>query len=138
MWGNMKEWTFTLPRQLPLWEMESQWTPETSENDFRGQNSMSCDVLYIIGKLLKHKCLKWAHIAHLNVWNTSYGQKKARESNCQSTKKSRKSTQFTWLQKACNIPLESCRQELQICFKPHLDLRSFRKAMGFQSCGNLN
>jgi len=27
----------TLPRQLSLWEMESRWTPETSENDFRGQ-----------------------------------------------------------------------------------------------------
>jgi hypothetical protein len=28
-------------------------TPETSESDFRGQNSMACGVLYIIGKLLK-------------------------------------------------------------------------------------
>ncbi len=28
------------------------------------------------------RCLKWAHIIHLNIWNTSYGQKKGRESNC--------------------------------------------------------
>jgi hypothetical protein len=44
---------------------------------------MNCDVLYIIGKLLKRRCLKWARLAHLNIWNTSYGQKKGRESNCQ-------------------------------------------------------
>jgi len=37
---------------------------------------MACSVLYIIGKLLKHRCLKWARIAHLDIWNTSYGQKK--------------------------------------------------------------
>ncbi len=83
MWRSMREWTFTLPRQLPLWEMESRWTSETSENSFRGQTSMSSDVLSIIGKLLKHRCLKWARIAHLDIWNTSYGQEKGRESNCQ-------------------------------------------------------
>jgi len=37
---------------------------------------MACEFFYIIGKLLKHKCLKWACIAHLNISNTSYGQKK--------------------------------------------------------------
>ncbi len=83
MWGSMREWTLTLPRQLPLWEMESRWTPEMSENNCRGQNSMAHGVLYNIGKLLERKCPKWARIAHLDIWNTSYGQKKGRESNCQ-------------------------------------------------------
>jgi hypothetical protein len=46
-------------------------------------NPMAWKVLYIIGKLLKHKCLKWARITHLDIWNTSYGQKKGRESNWQ-------------------------------------------------------
>jgi len=32
---------------------------------------------------LKRRCLKWARIAHLDIWNTSYDQKKGRESNCQ-------------------------------------------------------
>jgi len=36
--GSMRKWTLTLPRQLPLWEMDSWWTPETSESHFRGQN----------------------------------------------------------------------------------------------------
>jgi hypothetical protein len=59
------------------------WTPETSENDFRGQNLMACGFLYIIGNLLELRYLKWARIAHLDIWNTSYGQKKGRESNWQ-------------------------------------------------------
>jgi hypothetical protein len=80
---SVREWTLTLPRQLPLWEMESRWTPKTLESDFRGQTSMDYGVLYIIGKLLKRRYLKWARLAHLNIWNTSYGQKKGRESNCQ-------------------------------------------------------
>jgi len=63
--------------------MESRWTPETLESDCRGQNSMARGVLYIIEKLLERRCLKWARLAHLNIWNTSYGQKKGRESNCQ-------------------------------------------------------
>jgi hypothetical protein len=79
----MREWTLTLPRQLPLGEMEAQWTPETSESNYRGQNSMAHGILYIIRNFLEHRCLKWARIAHLNIWNTSYGQKKGRESNCQ-------------------------------------------------------
>jgi hypothetical protein len=81
--GSVREWTLTLLRQLPLWEMESRWTPETSESDLNGQNSMACAILYIIEKLLKLRCLKWARIVHSNIWNTSYGQKKGRESNCQ-------------------------------------------------------
>jgi hypothetical protein len=72
----VREWILTFPRQLPLWEMESRWTPKISESNFRGQNSMTCGVLYIIGKILKRRCLKWAHIAHLNIRNSSYGQKK--------------------------------------------------------------
>jgi hypothetical protein len=77
----MREWTLTLPKQLPLWEMESRWSPKTSEIDLRGQISMACGALYINGKLLKLRCLKWARIAHLDIWNASYDQKKVRESN---------------------------------------------------------
>jgi hypothetical protein len=42
---------------------------------------MACGALYINEKLLKRRCLKWARIAHLDIWNTSYDQKKGRESN---------------------------------------------------------
>jgi hypothetical protein len=36
-------------------------------------------------KLLKRRYLKWSCIAHLDIWNTSYGQKKGRESNSQES-----------------------------------------------------
>jgi len=63
---------------------------------------MACDVFYIIRKILKLKCLKWAHIVHLDIWNTSYGQKKGRGSNCQFN---------SWPEKVKNQPnLLICRQ----------------------------
>jgi hypothetical protein len=63
------------------WERSPKRTPEVSESVLRGQNSMACYALYINGKLLKCRCPKWARIVHLDIWNASYGQKKARESN---------------------------------------------------------
>jgi hypothetical protein len=59
------------------------WTPKRSERDYRGQNPLPWSILYIIEKLLKRRCLKWARIANLDIYNTSYGQKKGRESNWQ-------------------------------------------------------
>jgi hypothetical protein len=35
---SVREWTLTLPRELPLWELESQWTSEFLESNCRGQN----------------------------------------------------------------------------------------------------
>ncbi len=40
-------------------------------------------MIYNIGKLLKHRCLKWACIIHLSTYDTSYGQKKGWELKCQ-------------------------------------------------------
>jgi len=73
--------SLTLSSELPLSELESRWTLEFSENDYRGQNLLDWEVLYIIKKILDRKCLKWACMTHLNIENTSYGQKKGRESN---------------------------------------------------------
>jgi hypothetical protein len=56
------------------------WTPKFLEHDCRGQNPLLWRVLCIIGNLLKCKCLKWVRIVHLDIWNTSYGQRKGRES----------------------------------------------------------
>jgi hypothetical protein len=44
---------------------------------------MAWGVSNIIAKLLERRYLKWACFAHLDIWNTSYGQKKGRKSNCQ-------------------------------------------------------
>jgi hypothetical protein len=39
MQKTVKEWAHTLQSGLPLWELESLWTPESSKNDLKGQNS---------------------------------------------------------------------------------------------------
>ncbi len=71
------------PKWTPCWEFESQWILEFIKCNFRGQNPSAWRVIYIIGKLLKHRCLKWACIAHLDILNISYDQKKGQESNWQ-------------------------------------------------------
>ncbi len=58
-------------------------TPENSEPKFKGQISSHSSVFYVIGKVLKCKCPKWPRMSHLNIFSTSYGQKKGRESNWQ-------------------------------------------------------
>ncbi len=80
---SAREWTFTLPSELPLWELESKGTLESSKCNCKGQNPSIWRIFNIIAKLLKHGCLKWAHITHLDIWNTSYDQKKGHESNWQ-------------------------------------------------------
>jgi len=37
---NVREWTLTLPSELPLWELEFQWIPKFSKSDCRGQNPL--------------------------------------------------------------------------------------------------
>jgi hypothetical protein len=73
----------TLPSELPLWELEFRWTLEYLESDCRGKIPLDWDIPYIIRKILKLICLKWARITHLNTSNTSYGQKKGWESSWQ-------------------------------------------------------
>jgi hypothetical protein len=62
---------------------ESRRTLKTSELDRRGQNTLHCGVLYIIGKLWKWRCRKWACMGHLDICSTSCVQKKGWESNWQ-------------------------------------------------------
>jgi hypothetical protein len=71
------------PKGFHFGELESRWTFQFSEDNYRGQISMAWGIPYIIGNLLERRSLKWAHITHLDIWNTSYGQKKSRESNWQ-------------------------------------------------------
>jgi hypothetical protein len=36
VWESMREWTFTLPSELPLWTLESQWIFKFSESNWKG------------------------------------------------------------------------------------------------------
>jgi hypothetical protein len=53
------EWmNLTLTNELPLWELESQWTPKFLERNCKGQNPLDLNIIYIIGKPLESQCLK--------------------------------------------------------------------------------
>jgi hypothetical protein len=89
--------TFHAPRSVKKCEGMNPHTPKGTptlgvgvlmdswilESNCKGQNSLDWNVPYIIEKLLGRRCLKWVHMTHLDIWNTSYGQKKGRESNWQ-------------------------------------------------------
>jgi hypothetical protein len=79
-------------------------------------------------------------MTHLDISYTIHGKKKGQESNWQfdSTIKCWESTRLSCVQVACDTPLESSRQELQLCFRPHLDRRSKREVIAPQSCGTSN
>jgi hypothetical protein len=62
-----QESNFMLPKVLPLWELESWWTPKFSESNCRGQNLLDWKVHYIIGNFLQRRCLKWARMTHLDT-----------------------------------------------------------------------
>jgi hypothetical protein len=96
--------------------------------------------LYINEKVLKCRCPKWARIAHLDIWNTSYGQKKARESNSRDSAsfdsrplKVGNRLEILGCKKTCDIPLERSRQDLQLFFRRWVDRRSALKVMKLQS-----
>jgi hypothetical protein len=63
-WGEMNPHT---PKGVQPWELESQCTLESSEGDFRGQNSMDGRLFYIIKKLLERRCLKSARTV---IWTS--------------------------------------------------------------------
>jgi hypothetical protein len=79
LWGKCEDETHT-PKSGNL---ESYGTPATSELYSRGQNTSPWNVIYTVEKVLKCRCRKWPHMSHLEICNTSYGQKKGHESNWQ-------------------------------------------------------
>ncbi len=64
---SVREWTPTLTNELPLWELESQWTSKSLEGNCRGQNSLDWEIPYIIENFLELRCLKWACTTHLDT-----------------------------------------------------------------------
>jgi len=94
---------------LEIGTWKSSETPKTLEFNYRGQNTSHWGVFYIIEKLLKCRCRKWPCMDHLDICNTSYGQKKGRKSNWQFD---------SWPLKVGNRPNPSvCRWSATHCWK---------------------
>jgi hypothetical protein len=67
--------------EMGTWE--SWRTPNNSEFNCRGQNTLPWSIFYTFGKFLKCRCRKWPCMSHSDICSTSYGRKKGRESNYQ-------------------------------------------------------
>jgi hypothetical protein len=78
--NSVREWTHTFPSEFPFWELKSQWIPESSEGDYKGKNPLDWRIIDIIGNLLKHRCLKWAHMTHLDIKKAEIMAKRKAES----------------------------------------------------------
>jgi hypothetical protein len=63
--------------------LESSETPECLGFNSKAQNTSHWGVLGVIRKVLKRRYLKWPRIGHLDIYRSSYGQKKGRKSNWQ-------------------------------------------------------
>jgi len=132
---NVREWTFTFPKEVPLWKFESRWTLECSKSDCKNQNPMAWRVIYTIGMLLKHRSKMGLHdpfgyLKH-KLWpKEGRGVKLA---VWFPTIKSKESTRFPCVQVACDISLKSSWRRLQLCYRLHLNQRSSKKVMGPQS-----
>jgi hypothetical protein len=138
---SVKEWTLTLPSELPFWKLESQWTLKFLKSNCKGQIALNWDVLYIIRKILKFKCLKWAHMTHLDIWNTNSSQKKSRESNWQFDFRPLKVgnyRDFLACRWRATYRWKASGWGLQLYFRPHFNRRSKHKVMGPQSCRSPN
>jgi hypothetical protein len=73
-------WSPTLGK---VGDLESSETLECLELDSKTQNTSHWSVLGVIGKVLKRRYRKWPRIGHVDIFSSSHGQKKGRESNWQ-------------------------------------------------------
>jgi hypothetical protein len=64
---EFEEMNPTLPSELLPWELDSQWTFKFSKGNCRGQNSWDWKAPYINEEILELRCLKWAHMTHLDT-----------------------------------------------------------------------
>jgi hypothetical protein len=141
---SVKKWTLTLPKELPLWELESWWISKFSANDYRGQNPFDQRFFLYHWKAIETYMSKmgshdpFGHLKH-KLWpKEGLGVKLP---IWLPTTKSQDLIWFPYVQVACNISLESSRWGLQFCFRLHLNRRSAHKVIEPQSrrshsCGN--
>jgi hypothetical protein len=141
VWESVREWTFTLPSELPLWEVLSQCTLESLKSNYKGQNPWDWNVLYIIEKFFERRCLKWACMTNFGYLKHKLWPKERPGVKLSIWLLTTKSWESPWLpcvQVACHIPLEISWWGLQLFFRPHFNRRFAHKIVGFQSCKSPN
>ncbi len=109
-------------------ELKSFGTPECSELDSKGKNTLHWGILSVIGKVLKRKYRKSPRISHLDICSPGYGQKKRQESNWQFDSRPLK---------VGNRPLSNIRFESSIwCWKDFDEGYNFGSDLVAIGCGS--
>jgi hypothetical protein len=93
VWGNEPS-HFQMNPHCGSWNPK--WTLEFSEHNCRGQTHRLEKNIYIIGKLLKHRCLKWAWIFHLKSETQVMIKRKAESKIGKIWLSTTKSQELTW------------------------------------------
>jgi hypothetical protein len=81
--GECEGMNLHIPKKAPTLGVGVPMDSQIFREQLQGSNPLDWSVLYINRKILEQRCLKWAHMIHLDIWNTSYTQKKGRKSNWQ-------------------------------------------------------
>jgi hypothetical protein len=71
------------PKWAPILEVGILMDSQIFREQFQGSKPIRLKSYLCHWKLLEFRCLKWARMTQLSTLNTSYGQKKGRESNWQ-------------------------------------------------------
>ncbi len=88
---------------------------------------------------LRHKCLNWARMIHLNTYNTSYGRKKGRKSKCQFDSQPLKSRNclelcaFRWHATYCWRDLDEVTTLLQTSLQLEVYTKSYKHSQWWES-----
>jgi hypothetical protein len=109
VWENVREWTPTLQSEFPFWELESQWIPEFSKSNCKGQNPLDWKIIYIIGNCLELDVLNgltWP-IWLLKTQIMAKRRVRVKLPFWLLTTKTQKLAWFPCMQVVCHIPLES-------------------------------
>jgi hypothetical protein len=141
VWESMREWTPTLPNELPLWEfgvlMDYQifreWLQRSKPIWLRSSLYYWKTFGMKMSKMGSHDLFE--HFKH-KLWPKEGPRVKL--PIWLPTIKIQESPWFPFVQMACNILLEISHRGLKLCFKPHLNRRFAHKIMGFQSHGSPN
>jgi hypothetical protein len=65
--GDCEGMNLHTSKWVPILRVGVPMNSQILESDCKGQNTLDWGVLYIIGKLLELKCLKWARMTHLDI-----------------------------------------------------------------------
>jgi hypothetical protein len=132
----MREWTLTLPSELPCWELKSQKDSQIFKARLQGSKLLALSNSLYHWKVIENWMSKigshysFGHLKHKLWAKERSGVKLA---VWLPTTKSQESTRFSCVQATCDILLKSSRWGLQLCFEPHCDQRSAQEIMHPQS-----